>query len=201
MSRKAEEAISIFKKAGGVLRMSEALEKGIHRSDLYLLRDSGQLEVVDRGLYQLITTDLPHQDFMTVAKRVPKGVICLISALNFYEITTQFPHFVYLAIPSDAHKPAIQYPPLKCFWYSDRLLETGVVEHAFDGCVFKIFDIEKTLVDCVKFRNKIGLDVALEALNVAFQKKRVDVNKLLRYAKMFRVETVLRPIIQTIMNG
>ena len=105
---KIEEAVEAFRKAGGILTMSEAIQLGIHRRQLYALRDCGQLEVISRGLYRLIEMPEPSlPDFIPIAKKVPQGVICLISALAFHEITTQIPHFVYVALPSDAHKPVI----------------------------------------------------------------------------------------------
>jgi predicted transcriptional regulator of viral defense system len=199
---KIEEAAEAFRKAGGILTMSEAIQLGIHRRQLYALRDSGQLEVISRGLYRLIEMPEPSlPDFIPVAKKIPQGVICLISALAFHEITTQIPHFVYVALPSDAHKPVIPYPPMRYFWYSETLLTTGVEEHSMDGCVIKIFDIEKTLIDCVKFRNKIGMDVVLEALKMYWQRRGSNIDKLFEYAKLFRVERILKPIMETIVSG
>lgn len=199
---KLELAIAAFREAGGILTMSEAMKVGIHRRELYALRDRGDLEVISRGLYRLVDTpDLSLPDFVPVAKKIPHGVICLISALAFHEITTQIPHFVYVALPSQAHKPAIAYPPMRYFWYSQKLLKTGVQEHSIDGCTIMIFDIEKTLVDCVKFRNKIGMDVVLEALKMYWQSRKTNLDKLFEYAKLFRVEKILKPIMETIVSG
>jgi predicted transcriptional regulator of viral defense system len=199
---KLKAALTVFRKAGGVLRMSEALDGGIHRRELYALRDGGELEVVSRGLFRLVKMpDASLPDFIPIAKRIPNGVICLISALAFHEITTQIPHFVYVALPSSSHKPAIPYPPLRCFWYTEKLLSTGVEDHSIDGCTIKIFDLEKTLVDCVKFRNKIGMDIVLEALRMYWQSRKANLEKLFKYAKLFRVEKVLKPIMETIVSG
>jgi len=199
---KVEQAVEAFRQVGGILTMSEALQLGIHRRQLYALRDCGQLEVISRGLYRLIEMPEPSlPDFIPVAKKIPQGVICLISALAFHEITTQIPHFVYVALPSDAHKPVIPYPPMRYFWYTETLLETGVEKHSMDGCVIKIFDIEKTLVDCVKFRNKIGMDVVLEALKMYWLRRGSNIDKLFEYAKLFRVERILKPIMETIVSG
>lgn len=182
--------------------MSKAIALGIHRRELYALRDRGDLEVISRGLFRL--TEMPEPslpDFIPVSKKIPNGVICLISALAFHEITTQIPHFVYVALPSVAHRPAISYPPMRYFWYTKKLLKTGVEEHRMDGCTIKIFDIEKTLVDCVKFRNKIGMDVVLEALRMYWQSRKTNLDKLFEYAKLFRVEKILKPIMETIVSG
>lgn len=199
---KIEFAVKIFRNAGGILTMSEAIKLGIHRRELYSLRDNGKLEILNRGLYRLVEmkeSSLP--DFIPVVKKIPKGVICLISALAFHEITTQIPHFVYVAIPDDAYKPAISHPPIRYFWYSEKLLTTGVEKRALDGYYFKIFNIEKTLIDCVKFRNKIGMDVVLEALKMYWHRKDTNLDRLFEYAKKFRVEKILKPIMETIVSG
>lgn len=199
---KLELALVTFKKAGGILTMSEAIALGIHRRELYKLRDKGDLEIITRGLYRLTKMTAPSlPDFIPIAKKAPKGVICLISALAFHEITTQIPHFVYVALPRKAHKPKIIYPPMRYFWYTEELLKTGVQEHSIGGCTIKIFDIEKTLVDCVKFRNKIGMDVVLEALKMYWYKRKTNLNKLFDYAKLFRVVKILKPIMETIVSG
>ncbi|NGX53252.1 MAG: hypothetical protein KR126chlam5_01565 [Candidatus Anoxychlamydiales bacterium] len=199
---KLDLAIEIFRKAGGILTMSEALKLKIHRRELYLLRDKGQLDLICRGLYRLKNMpELSLPDFIPVSKKIHKGVICLISALAFHEITTQIPHFVYVALPQDAHKPVISYPPMRFFWYSNKLLTMGVEIHKIDGCNIKIFDIEKTLIDCVKFRNKIGMDVVLEALKMYWREKKTNIDKLMEYAKVFRVENFLKPIMETIVSG
>lgn len=198
---KIERAVAIFKKAGGILTMSEAIAHGIHRRELYKLRDKGVLEVISRGLYRLSTMPEPSlPDFIPAAKKIPNGVICLISALAFHEITTQIPHFVYIALPSSAHKPTISYPPMRYFWFTEKLLKTGVEKHVINGCIIKIFDIEKTLIDCVKFRNKIGMDIVLEALKMYWRSKKANLNKLFQYAKLFRVEKFLKPIMETIIS-
>ena len=196
---KRKKAIQIIRKAKGIVRMSEALELGIHRRELYQLRDSGDLEVLDKGLFRLREMPEPAiPDFIPIAKKMPEGVICLISALSFHMITTQIPHFVYVALPSHAHKPTIRHPPMRYFWYSKKALETGVEKHAIDGCTIKIFNIEKTLVDCVKFRNKIGMDVVLEALRMYWNLRKTNMTKLMEYAKIFRVERILSPIMEII---
>jgi len=135
-----ELAIAAFRKSGGMLTTSEALALGMHRRELYALRDSGNIEVVSRGLYRLAQMPEPSfPDFIPVAKKIPNGVICLISALAFHEITTQIPHFVYVALPSTAHRPLISHPPMRYFWFTDKLLKTGVEEHTVDGCTAKIW--------------------------------------------------------------
>lgn len=197
-----KRAIEVFRDAGGLLSMAEALRAGVHRRQLYQLRDDGALEVIERGLYRLVEIDeSAFPDLVTVAKKVPSGVICLISALAYHEITTQIPHYVYVALPQKAHTPTLGYPPLRCFWYSDKLLTTGVEEVRLGGCQINIFDREKTLVDCVKFRNKIGMDIVLESLKMYWNSSQVNLDKLFGYAAQFRVKRILQPIMETITSG
>jgi len=197
-----QKAIQVFREEGGVLRMSEAVRLGIHRRDLYRLRDKGKLEVLQRGLYRLVGMPDPSlPDFVTIAKKIPDGVICLVSALAFHEMTTQIPHFIYLAVPQKSRKPSIEYPPLRFFWYGEETLKTGVEEHLIDGCKVKVFDREKTLADVVKYRNKLGMDIVLEALWMYWQCGSTDFNKLYSYAKLLRVERVLRPLMEAITSG
>ena len=199
---KLDLAVAVFREHGGVLTMSEAMALGIHRRELYTLRDRGDLEVISRGVYRLIEMPEPSlPDFIPIAKKIPKGVICLISALAFHEITTQIPHFVYVALPTTAHRPKISHPPIRCFWYSNKLLTTGIEEHTIDGCTVRVFGVEKTLVDCVKFRNKIGMDVVLEALKMYWRSRKINLDKLFELAKLFRVEKILKSIMEVIVSG
>lgn len=199
---KLKLAVRCFEEAGGVLRMSEALKLGIHRRILYQMRDEGLLEVLDRGLYRLKGSPEPTlSDLVPIVKKVPNGVLCLISALSYHELTTQIPHFVHVAIPANAAQIKIAYPPIKYFWYTKKLLTTGVVKEKLDSITIKVFDIEKTLVDCVKFRNKIGMDIVLEALKLYWQRGETDLDKLFEYARIFRVANILKPIMETITSG
>lgn len=197
---KRQKTLRKIRKAKGIIRMSEALELGIHRRDLYTLRDAGDLEVLDRGLFCLRETKSSIPDFIPVAKKIPEGVICLISALAFHGITTQIPHYVYVALPRSGYKPKISHPPMRYFWFSEKMLQTGVEEQTIDGCKFKIFNVEKTLIDCMKFRNKIGMDIAIEALKIYWQRGETNINRLMKYAKLFRVEKALTPILETIIS-
>ncbi|NGX34862.1 MAG: hypothetical protein K1060chlam1_01221 [Candidatus Anoxychlamydiales bacterium] len=202
MSKKIDKAKKIFIKASGILSMSSAIGQGIHRRELYKMCNEGILEVIGRGLYRLTEYPLPSDiDLVTVGKLVPKGVVSLISALSFYDLTTQIPRFIYIAIPNKSRKPIIHYPPVKFFWFSEKQYKNGIKTISIDGHSLKIYDMEKTLVDCWRFRNKIGLDVALEALKTYFQLKKNKINKILEYAQICRVEKTLRPILETIING
>jgi len=165
------------------------------------MRDTGVLEQLARGVYRLTTLpDFSEPDLVLVSKKISRGVICLISALAYYGITTQIPHFVYVAIPVNSRKPKLDYPPIRYFWYSEKVYQAGMKTIQIKGCPVKIYDIEKTLADCVKFRNKIGMDVVIEALKMYWRGKKTNLDKLYEYAKINRVEKILQPIMETIVS-
>lgn len=195
-----ERALSIFRANGGVLKTQRAMKLGIHPRTLYALRDDQLLERLDRGLYRVADgKPLENPDFVTVALKVPRGVICLISALAFHHMTTQVPHAVYLAIAANDQVPALRYPPLRLFWYSKAAFEDGVEAIDMDGIKVRIYSAERTLADCFKYRNKIGIDVCVEALNLYSSRGRMKLDKLEKYAKLCRVERVMRPYMEAIL--
>lgn len=180
--------------------MSEALKLGISRYMLYSLRDKGVLERISRGIYRLSELSaLSDPDLVVVSSRFPRAVICLISALSFHNITTQIPHEVSIAIPKTMRIPVLDYPPIKVHRLSFETYEAGIEEHMIDGVSIKIYDPEKTIVDCFRFRNKIGMDVVLEGLNFYRKRKKLNLNKISKYAKLCRVESVMQPYLEAII--
>jgi len=191
------DPVSIFRESGGQLRMNEAVERGISRHMLYSLRDKGIIEPISRGVYRLV--DLPpvsNPDLVAIALRSPNAVICLISALSFHAITTQIPHEVSLAIPRDTRSPTIDYPPVKVHQFTEEAYKAGIEAHMIDGAKVHVYSPEKTLADCFKFRNKIGMDVVLEALKLYRTRMKFDAKKLLQYARICRVEQIMRPYLE-----
>ncbi|MDR3077742.1 MAG: type IV toxin-antitoxin system AbiEi family antitoxin domain-containing protein [Planctomycetota bacterium] len=187
----------IFRSCGGQLRMSEAIKLGISRYMLYALRDKGVTEQVSRGVYRLV--ELPpisNPDLVTIGLRFPNAVICLISALAYHEITTQIPHSVSVAVPRESRQPSLDYPPLTVHRFSGPAFRAGIEECQIDGVSVIIYSPEKTLADCFKFRNKIGMDVVLEALKLYKARRRFNLEALLKYAKVCRVEKVMRPYLE-----
>lgn len=181
----------------GVFRTGDALKAGIHPRTLYAMRDQGAIERLGRGMYRF--ADMPameNPDLATVALKVPKGVICLISALSWHEMTSEIPHEIYLALPRGAEKPRLAYPPLRIFWFQSHAFEEGVEDYDVDGIRVRIYSPERTLIDCFKYRNKIGLDVALEALKLYRQRKRFKANELMHFARICRVEKIMRPYLE-----
>jgi predicted transcriptional regulator of viral defense system len=194
MKKRPEE---IFRKHGGQLRMSEAIAHGITRYMLYSLRDKGVIEQVSRGIYRLV--ELPpisNPDLVTVSLRFPNAVICLVSALAHHDITTQIPHYVSVAVPRNSRIPSLDFPPIQTHRFSSEAYKSGIEEHLIDGVSIKVYSPEKTLADCFKFRNKIGMDVVLEALKLYKTRKQFNLGELLKYAKVCRVEKVMRPYLE-----
>jgi predicted transcriptional regulator of viral defense system len=195
-----ERAKSEFQRRGGLLRMAEAVRSGIHRDTLRKMVQEGELQKVSRGLYQLADASPPsHPDLAIVAAKVPEGVICLISALAFHEMTTQIPHEVYLAIVRNAEPPRIDYPPVRSFRFSGKAFSEGVETHDLTQVSVRIYSREKTLADCFKYRNKIGLDTCLEALHTYRQQRRFNADLLMKYAAICRVANVMRPYIEAVL--
>jgi len=187
-----------FTKHRGMLRTSDAIRLGVHPRTLYTLRDRGEIEQVGRGLYRLSTAPpLTSPDLVSVAIRIPRAVICLISALAHHGLTTQVPHAVDVALPSHAQVPTIDGIPLRVFWYSEPSFSGGMEVISVDQVPVRVYSAEKTIADCFKYRNKIGLDVAIEALRTYRERTRKpDSQALSRFAQMDRVEKVMRPYLE-----
>jgi predicted transcriptional regulator of viral defense system len=195
--RRAE---TIFRQHGGMMRTREALRAGIHPRTLYALRDAGVVDQLSRGVYRLkAAKPLGNPDLVTVALRAPDSVICLISALAFHELTTQIPHEVYLAVPRGAEPPRLDHPPLRTFWFIDKVFVEGIETHRLDGVDVRIYNREKTLVDCFKYRNKIGMDTVLEAIRFYKQSRRMNIDLLMRYADICRVAKLMQPYLEAIL--
>jgi predicted transcriptional regulator of viral defense system len=177
--------------------MSEALRLGINRKTLYAMRDAGVVDLVARGLFRLASLEpLAHPDLVAVATRVPRGVLCLISALSFHELTTQVPHRIDVALERGTRKPRLDYPPTRFYWFSGPAFRDGIEAHELDGAPVRIYDPEKTLVDCFRYRNQIGMDVVLEAMKLWRERRRRKLDALLKYARMRHVERGMRPYLE-----
>lgn len=195
-----QDARDAFRKAGGTLRMADALRAGIHRRTLYAMRDAGQLETLARGLYRLADAPpLANPDLVTMAAKVPHAVVYLISALAFHELTTQVPHEVWIAVPRNSEPPRLDHPPVRPVRLSPAPYEAGVEEHTLDGVSVKIYCREKTLADCFKHRSEVGLDTVLEAVRAYKEQGRIDTEAILRYANVCRVARVARPYLEALL--
>ncbi len=192
-----QKATRIFRKSGGTLRSAAVFRAGIHPRTLYAMRDSGALECVSRGIYRLADAPLISNPDLTVcAHKAPMAVVCLISALAFHGITTQIPHHVHIAIAPGARAPKHTHPPMMVYRFGGRSLTAGVEKHMIDGTPVRIFSAAKTVADCFKFRNRIGLDVAVEALRMHLRKRGKNVDQLIRFSEVNRVRRVMMPYIE-----
>ena len=190
-------ATDVFRNHGGILTTGQALALGIHPRTLYQMRDEGMTEAVTRGVFGLPSpTGLAHPDLVAVALRVPRATLCLISALAYHDATSEVPHEVQIALPRGTKAPRLTHPPLRVFWFSGPALTEGIAVAHVDGIELKVFDLAKTVVDCFRFRNKLGHDVAMEALNRAVRDKGVHAAELLRYARLCHIESVLLPYVE-----
>ena len=195
-----ERAKTVFKKNRGMMRMSTAIRSGIHRETLRKMVQKGDLQKISRGLYQLVEALPPsHPDLAVVATKVPSGVICLISALSYHELTTQIPHEVYLAISRNSEPPRIDYPPVRSFRFTGKAFTEGIETHDIGPVTVRVYCREKTLADCFKYRNKIGLDTCLESLQMYKQQRSYNVEAVLKFAAVCRVAGVMRPYIEAIL--
>ena len=199
-SNRFQRAVSIFKQKGSVLKTTEVLKAGIHRSTLYALVKNGKLERISRGVYRL--TDSPplsNPDLILVAKRIPKGVICLLSALSFHDITTHIPHEIHIALSFGAEEPRLEYPPIRTFRFSNAAFTEGIQTHRIDRAEIKVYSPEKTLADCFKFRNTIGLDTAIEALKLYRDRRDMKVDEIMHFATICRVTKIMRPYLEALL--
>jgi predicted transcriptional regulator of viral defense system len=192
-----EQAIAVFRDNGGLLRSSEARRLGIHPQTLKRMTDEGIFEKLERGIYHLKGFELQgDSDMVLVAKLVPKAVFCLVSALNFHNMTTQIPRKLYIALPQQVKEPVIQHPPLDIVWLSEAPYKAGIRQYAIGSETVRVYDKAKTVTDCFKFRNKVGEDVAIEALKDYLQLPDRDIQELLEYAGINRV----RPIVEAYLR-
>ena len=188
-----------FRRAGGILRTAQALRAGVHPRDLYALRDAGVLEEVSRGVYRL--ADLPpfaEPDLATVALRVPKAVIALVSALHFHGLTTEIPHEVSVALPQGTSRPRLDWPPLRVYWFSGSMFTSGIETHERDGVHLRVYGAAKTVADCFKFRNRLGIQVAVDALRTGIEERKITPAELLRAARTCRVAQIVRPYLEAL---
>ena len=183
----------------GPLRASDLGSIDAPRVVLTRVTAAGQLEKVSRGLYRLPDSlGSEHESLVPVATKVPQAVFCLLTALQFHELTTQLPRQVWIAMPRGSHTPRIDYPPIKMVQFTGDAYAVGVERVERDGVRLQVYGVAKTVADCFKHRNKIGLDVALEALKEARSRSKASAEDIWRFAKICRVANVMRPYLESI---
>ena len=174
--------------------------QGIPREYLLRMYRQGLLRRAARGVYALADSPVSeHHSLAVVAKIVPHAVVCLLSALRFHGLTTQDPHQIWIAIDNKARRPSLESPSLRVVRFSRTALTEGIVTHTIEGVPVRIYSAAKTIADCFKYRNKIGIDVAVEALKDALRHKRTTIDEIHRFAKVCRVDRVMRPYLEAIV--
>jgi predicted transcriptional regulator of viral defense system len=193
-------AEGIFAEHNGVMRTGEALASGIHRRTLYWMRDHGKLEVLSRGVFALASAPLPESpDVAAVMRRIPRGVVCLVSALEYHGIGTQIPVAVQVALPRSVRPPRINHPRVQVFHMSDAAFGVGIEEHLMAGVSIRVYSAAKTIADCFKYRNKIGIDISIEALQEVVRKRVATPAEIMEFSRIDRVESVIAPYLAALL--
>tara|TARA_B100000315_G_C14369918_1_gene492496 strand:+ start:188 stop:790 length:603 start_codon:yes stop_codon:yes gene_type:complete len=200
MGPRIEELINFFKIHGGVVRFSDILKAGFHPDLLISLEKEDKVDKIARGLYHLTHYNLgPYPDLVSASFQAPRGVICLLSALAFHEATNEIPKQVDLAIAQKTHANRIKYPPVKFYRFAPEAWAAGIKEYNFEGYKIRVYNLAKTIADSFKFRNKIGMNIAREALKVAVTEKNIKPKEIMQHAKICRVDKIIKPIMETIL--
>ncbi len=194
-----DRALAVARSAG-IARTKDFEREGLARPYLKRLEQQGLIVREGRGLYSVPGAPVTeHHSLAEAAKRMPRGVVCLLSALRFHEIGTQDPHEVWMAIAEKAWRPRSERPPLRIVRFSAAALARGVQTHRIEGVPVRIFSPAKAVADCFKYRNKIGLDVALEALRDSWRRRLCTMDDLWKYARICRVANVMRPYLESLV--
>jgi predicted transcriptional regulator of viral defense system len=191
------DRVIVLAQARPILRARDVAAEGIHTGALTRLTRAGVLEKVSAGRYRLATRGVSESHSLVLACGiVPSSVVCLSTALLFHSLGTQLPREVWIAVPRGRRIPSVAYPPIRVTRIAPAFFDLGIEEHHIEGGVVRVYSIVRTVVDCFRFRNKIGLDVALEALIEARRSRRLDLNELDRVAKVLHLDRVMRPYLE-----
>ncbi|MEE4271568.1 MAG: type IV toxin-antitoxin system AbiEi family antitoxin domain-containing protein [Thermoanaerobaculales bacterium] len=185
----------------GIARVRDLTARGLHPEHLRRLVKKGRLERLNHGVYALADREISeHHSLVQVAVRAPRSIVCLLSALQYHEFTTQMPREVWIAIEQRERTPAIQSPSIQVVRFSGRAFSEGWTEHKIEQVPVRVFDPAKTVADCFKFRNTVGMEVAMEALRDCLRDRRATVDELLYFARVCRVERVMRPYLEAFQS-
>ena len=196
------EILDIFKSHKGYAFLKTLKQKGVHVDQIRKLLNDGIIEKVKPGLYKLVNMPISaHQGMTDLCLAMPKAVICLHSALSYYELTTTVPGIIMVALPRESKPVKIFYPPIQVFRFSNQYYFLGIEQVKTDSGSFRIYDVEKTVVDCFRFRKKLGEDVAREGLKNYLSQSNYEINKLIRYAKTGRAYHIMKPYLEALMTA
>ncbi len=197
-----EKLMNAARKHSGIFSAADVVQEGLSVKTLYNLCGSNEVISVSRGLFQMVDiedAEAATPDYAAIKKRVPNGVICLVSALYHHRLTTEIPLKIYLAIHRDAHISRIDYPPTSIFRMSSKPFATGVESIEIGAVKMNIFSMEKTISDCFKYRNKLGLDTAIEALKNYCRRRNANPARVLEMSRVCRVETIIKPYLEALV--
>lgn len=195
-----EEALAVIRRHGGIARTRDLLCQGIHPRTIAAMVESGAVLRISRGLYQFVDADPQSMESLATATvAVPRGVVCLLTALVFHELTTQNPPEIYMAVERNSWRSKVDYPPIRIFTMSGDSFGAGIIEETIAGLKVRLYDAEKTICDCFKFRSIVGEDIAIEALKDWLRRPGRDIEKLLSYARICRVESLVRRYLQAML--
>jgi predicted transcriptional regulator of viral defense system len=200
MSTKEKKFIEFLKKRGGMVSYKEIIKAGFNKAFLKDNLNSSRIQKVDRALYRLSDDfTLSNPDLVAVSIKVSKGVVCLLSALSFHEATNEIPRYINIAIPRGAYANKINYPPVKFYHFASEAWKAGIEKFEIEGYQIKVYSLAKTIADCFKFRNKIGMNIAREALKIAITEKGVQPKEIMQYAEICRVDNIIKPFLEAML--
>lgn len=200
MSSKEAKLIQYLKQKGGMASFSELDKAGFNKALIKASLMNNNIQKLDRGLYSLSEgMSFSNPDLVAISIKIPKGTVCLLSALAFHESTNEIPKYVDVAIPRGTHESRVNYPPVRFYRFAPETWKAGVEKHEIDGHVVKIYSLAKTVADCFKFRNRIGMNIAREALKIAITEKHVKPKEIMGFAKICRVDRIVKPILETMI--
>lgn len=200
MKIRQERLIEFIRKKGGFANTSDLINAGFYKALIGEALDSGRIERLSRGVYSLVEIpDMQYPDLVAVSVLIPRGVICLISALSFHEITDEIPHYIDVAIPTQSRAKEIKNIPVRYYRFSKKTWKSGIEEHDIDGHKIRVYSLAKTIADCFRFRNQIGMDVARSALKNTLEQKKASHREIMKYAAVGRVTRIIKPILETLL--
>lgn len=194
---KQDKILNIFRQNGGIVKLKMITEQGINKYQLQKLVENGVVEKIQHGIYKLASYQI--NELVEIKKIIPNGIICLYSAWNYYELTTYIPHEYHVAIEKKSKIKLPDYPPIKIYYWNSSILQLGINQVKIDTVKIDIYNIEKSVCDVVKFRNKIGKDILNEILTNYLQRTNKNIDKLIKYAKQLRVDTILKNYLDVLL--
>lgn len=200
MGRKEAELLDFLRRRGGLASYAEISKAGFNKALLKISLKANHITRLDRGLYRLSEgISISNPDLVAISIKIPRGVICLLSSLAFHEATSEIPKYVDVAIPRGTHANRVNYPPVRFYRLDPKVWDAGIENREIEEYKIKVYSLAKTVADCFKFRNKIGMDVAREALKCAVSEKHVKPKEIMHYAKICRVGGIIKPLLENML--